>query len=65
MSRPSLLIVDDDIRLLQSLAGLPDQQFDIFTSSNEEEGLSIMDDQHPSLLFLDLNIQRMTGVEVL
>ncbi len=63
-----VLIVDDEafIRLLieQTLEEFEDQGVEILTANNGEEALQVIEDEHPSLVFLDLMMPKMDGYEV-
>ncbi|MDH3973130.1 MAG: response regulator [Deltaproteobacteria bacterium] len=65
MARPAILIVDDEKRLLKSLARLLEDSFQVHTASGVEEGLSILDREAISLALLDINMPGMTGVDML
>ena len=65
---PSVLIVDDEqhIRLLieQTLEELEDDGIDLLTASDGEEALGVVQNLHPVLVFLDVTMPRMSGIEV-
>ena len=63
--RPSILIVDDEKRLLKSLARLLEDSFQVHTASGGEEGLFILEKEAISLALLDINMPGMTGVDML
>jgi two-component system, OmpR family, alkaline phosphatase synthesis response regulator PhoP len=67
MSR-SVLIVDDErhIRLLieQALEELLDEGVELFTASDGDEALEVIEAQRPDLVFLDVILPGRTGLEV-
>lgn len=63
-----LLIVDDEphIRMLieQTLEDLEDEGVELLFASNGEEALSIILEQRPNMVFLDVMMPKMNGMEV-
>ena len=63
-----LLIVDDEphIRMLigQTLEELEDEGVNFFTAENGEEALEIIQTENPQLVFLDVMMPKMNGMEV-
>lgn len=63
-----ILIVDDEphIRLLleQTLEDLEDSGVDFLIAENGEEALSIIKDEKPDLVFLDVMMPKMNGFDV-
>ncbi len=63
-----ILIVDDEphIRLLlaQTLEELEDEDVEILTAENGEEGLAEIQSEHPNLVFLDVMMPNMNGFDV-
>lgn len=63
-----LLIVDDEphIRMLigQTLEELEDEDVNFFTAENGEEALEIIQTENPQLVFLDVMMPKMNGMEV-
>lgn len=63
---PSILIVDDEPYILQSLSGiLADDGFDVLTASNGYEALKIIDAEAPDLVLLDIWMPGIDGIETL
>ncbi len=63
---PSVLIVDDEPSILQSLGGLlSDEGFEIVTASNGYEALKIIDKESPDLVLLDIWMPGIDGIETL
>lgn len=63
-----LLIVDDEahIRMLleQTLEELEDDGVEFFTAENGEEALKLIQEEKPQLVFLDVMMPKMNGMEV-
>lgn len=63
-----ILIVDDEdhLRMLieQALEELEDEGVDFFTASNGEEALDLIVNEKPDLVFLDVMMPKMNGLEV-
>ncbi len=63
-----LLIVDDEahIRMLieQTLEDLEDEGVELLFAENGEEALGIIQEQRPNLVFLDVMMPKMNGMEV-
>jgi two-component system nitrogen regulation response regulator NtrX len=63
---PTILIVDDETTILQSLSGiLSDEGFQILTASNGYEGLKMIEAESPDLVLLDIWMPGMDGIETL
>jgi len=63
-----ILIIDDEmhIRALieQTLEDLEDEGVELLLAGDGEEGLQIIQQEHPQLVFLDVMMPRMNGFEV-
>ncbi|MEM1258144.1 MAG: response regulator [Bacteroidota bacterium] len=63
-----LLIVDDEahIRMLieQTLEDLEEEGVQLLFAENGEEALTIIEDEKPNLVFLDVMMPKMNGMEV-
>jgi two-component system nitrogen regulation response regulator NtrX len=63
---PTVLIVDDEPSILQSLTGiLGDEGFDVISASNGYEALKIIDGEAPDLVLLDIWMPGIDGIETL
>jgi len=63
---PSLLIVDDEPSILQSLGGLlSDEGFEVTTAANGYEALKIIEAESPDLVLLDIWMPGIDGIETL
>lgn len=61
-----ILIVDDEIRVAAVLAeSVRGQGHEAIVASSGEEGLALLEQQHPHGVFLDLVMPGMSGLEVL
>lgn len=62
----SILVTDDDKGSRETLAGLlKDRGFSAITASSGEEAIEIVQSETIHLVFLDLHMPRMTGLEAL
>ncbi len=66
MSRPYVMIVDDD-EVIRSLlrSTLPDEGYDLLEAENGEQALEIADAREPALVLLDWRMPGSSGEEVL
>ncbi len=63
---PSILIVDDEPSILQSLGGLlSDEGFEVATAANGYEALKIIDSESPDLVMLDIWMPGLDGIDTL
>lgn len=63
---PSILIVDDEPTILQSLSGiLSDEGFEVATATNGYEALKIIENDAPDLVLLDIWMPGIDGIETL
>ena len=63
---PSVLIVDDEPSILQTLSGLlSDEGFDVATAVNGYEALKVIDAESPDLVLLDIWMPGLDGIETL
>jgi two-component system nitrogen regulation response regulator NtrX len=63
---PSILIVDDEPSILQSLGGLlTDEGFDVHTASNGYEALKNIESNSPDLVLLDIWMPGLDGIDTL
>ena len=63
---PTILIVDDEPSILQSLSGLlSDEGFEVTTAANGYEALKIVDTESPDLVLLDIWMPGIDGIETL
>lgn len=65
-TRQRILIVDDndDIRNLIVLT-LKSAQYEVFSASNGDDALSLIKEEEPDLILLDVMMPNMSGIEVL
>ena len=63
---PTILVVDDEATILQSLSGiLSDEGFEVLTASNGYEALKVIEEASPDLVLLDIWMPGMDGIETL
>ena len=63
---PSVLVVDDEVTILQSLSGiLSDEGFEVLTAPNGYEALKLIEAESPDLVLLDIWMPGMDGIETL
>jgi len=61
----SILIVDDEPDILQSLLGLLRREFELFTATSGEEALAILKKHPIQVVMTDQRMPGMTGVELM
>lgn len=67
MSQKVLIVDDEDhLRMLieQALEDLEDDGVELMTASNGEEALQMIMEEKPNLVFLDVMMPKMNGIEV-
>lgn len=64
-SRPQILFVDDEQRVLNSMRIMFRRQFDLFLASHGAEALEIVKNENIDVIVADHRMPKMTGVEVL
>ena len=63
---PTILIVDDEISIVQSLGGLlTDEGFEVKAASNGYEALKLIEQEAPDLVLLDIWMPGIDGIETL
>jgi len=63
---PSILIVDDEPSILQTLSGLlHDEGFEVTTAANGYQALKIIENDSPDLVLLDIWMPGLDGIETL
>lgn len=61
-----IIVVDDERAVRDSFAlALTDEDYQVITAASGEEGLVFMRDRRPDLVFLDLRMPGIDGVETL
>ncbi|MBW9258354.1 MAG: sigma-54 dependent transcriptional regulator [Candidatus Thiodiazotropha sp. (ex. Lucinisca nassula)] len=64
-SRPTVLIVDDEVRSLETLERILEDEFDIQTAENVEQARAILQNQWVQIILCDQRMPDITGVEFL
>ncbi len=67
MSQKILIVDDEDhLRMLieQTLEELEDEGVELLTATNGEDALQLIMDEKPDLVFLDVMMPKMNGIEV-
>jgi len=66
VSRKTILVVDDSIVIRKMVEiALEEEDYNIITSISGKEGMKMLDDEHPSLVILDMMLPDMNGIDVL
>ena len=64
-SLPTVLVVDDELRSVQSIARTLEDDFNVLTALCAQEALEILENEWVQLVFCDQRMPEMTGVELL
>lgn len=65
MNSDSIFIVDDDQGILDSFDAMLGDDYPLHMVNNGFDALEYLDQHHPCLMFLDLKMPQMNGLEVL
>lgn len=65
MKKASILIIDDNPKIHESLSLIFENEYQVFTSPNGRDGLGIIERNNISLIILDLQMPEMNGLEFL
>jgi len=66
MVKAKILLVDDEEEILKTLgASLTDEGYDVWTSGDGTEAIELVRTQYPDIIFLDIWIPGMDGIETL
>lgn len=65
MNSPRILIVEDEPSLLGLLAAFLGEHYEVLSARSGEEGCSLFDSNHVSLVLLDVKMKGIDGVETL
>lgn len=61
----SIFVVDDDQGILDSFDALLGDDYHLVTVNNAAKALSLLSEENPRLLFLDIKMPGMNGIELL
>ena len=64
-SKWSILIVDDEFGVRESLRMILNSYYEIYTAAGGEESLNIIKERKIHLITLDLNMPKLSGIETL
>ncbi|MEJ2592953.1 MAG: response regulator [Candidatus Thiodiazotropha sp.] len=64
-SRPTVLIVDDEVRSLETLQRILDDDFDVKTAENIGEARRILETDWVQIILCDQRMPEISGVEFL
>lgn len=62
---PSILLVDDEVRVLESLQRLLEDDFDVYLANSPDEAMAVMAEEWIQVVISDQRMPGMTGVEFL
>jgi signal transduction histidine kinase/ligand-binding sensor domain-containing protein/DNA-binding response OmpR family regulator len=62
--KKAVLLVDDDEQILQYLAGLFKNTYQVYLATDGEEGLRVARKQLPDLVIADVQMQGLSGIEL-
>ncbi len=65
MGRPKILIIEDEPSLLALFASFLGEHYDVLSARSGEEGFAHFDNNHVSLVLLDVKMKGMDGVDAL
>ena len=63
--RPTILVVDDEINILDSFKALLEEKFNVLTATGGEKGLKKLEEENVDIILLDIMMPGMDGIETL
>ncbi|HRJ51750.1 MAG TPA: sigma-54 dependent transcriptional regulator [Candidatus Thiothrix moscowensis] len=63
--RPAVLLLDDEIRSVESMARILGEEFEVHTAFRAQQALELLEEQHIQVILADQRMPEMTGVEFL
>lgn len=63
--RAAVLVLDDEIRSVESMARILSEEFEVHTASRASQALELLEEQHIQVILADQRMPEMTGVEFL
>jgi two-component system, cell cycle sensor histidine kinase PleC len=63
--RPSVLVVDDEPRILSSMTALLEDEYSVLTSTNAESALTLLEDEQVLVIISDQRMPGLNGDEFL
>lgn len=66
MTRGTILLVDDDVRWSETVAGvLRDAGFDVHLAHDGDQATALLERETPALAILDVHLSRLNGIQLL
>lgn len=65
MGKPKILIVEDEPGLLGLMTTFLSEEYEVFPARRGDEGMVVFDNNHVSLVLLDIRLKGMDGIELL
>ena len=64
-NRPIILVVDDEVRSLQTLRRVLDEEFEVLTAASAVEAEAILAAEMPAAILCDQRMPQVSGIEFL
>ena len=63
--RPTILIVDDDVNIVETLSALLAEEWEVSTASTGREAIVVFGQISPDVVLLDVELPDMSGIDIL